>query len=84
MKLHKLSSLDPVQTRQIRDMVNTCTAHDGTSLSFPFEEGELFLLVEEDRRILSSIAFVPVEEKLTTAPPSPILIFAGRGFLRIS
>ena len=49
MKLHKLSSLDPIRTKEIRDMVNICTAHDGTSLSFPFEDGELFLLIEEDR-----------------------------------
>ena len=84
MKLHKLSSLDPIRTKEIRDMVNICTAHDGTSLSFPFEDGELFLLIEEDHRILSSIAFVPVEESSTTAPPSPILIFADRDFFRIS
>lgn len=80
MKLHKLPSLDPVQTRQIREMVNTCTAHDGTSLSFPFEEGELFLLVEEDRRILSSIAFVPVEEKLYDCSAFTHPDFRGQGF----
>lgn len=80
MKLHKLFSLDPVQTRQIREMVNTCTAHDGTSLSFPFEEGELFLLVEEDRRILSSIAFVPVEEKLYDCSAFTHPDFRGQGF----
>ncbi len=80
MKLHKLSSLDPIRTKEIRDMVNICTAHDGTSLSFPFEDGELFLLIEEDHRILSSIAFVPVEEKLYDCSAFTHPAFRGQGF----
>ena len=80
MKLHKLSSLDPIRTKEIRDMVNICTAHDGTSLSFPFEDGELFLLIEEDHRILSSIAFVPVEEKLYDCSAFTHPDFRGQGF----
>ena len=80
MKLHKLSSLDPIRTKEIRDMVNICTAHDGTSLSFPFEDGELFLLIEEDHRILSSIAFVPVEEKLYDCSAFTHPNFRGQGF----
>lgn len=80
MKLHKLSSLDSIRTKEIRDMVNICTAHDGTSLSFPFEDGELFLLIEEDHRILSSIAFVPVEEKLYDCSAFTHPAFRGQGF----
>ena len=80
MKLHKLSSLDPIRTKEVLDMVNICTAHDGTSLSFPFEEGALFLLVEEDHRILSSIAFVPVEEKLYDCSAFTHPDFRGQGF----
>ena len=67
MKSYCVSSLDSFRKDQIQTMVNTCTAHDHTSLSFPFEDASLFLFSEYDRRTVSAIAFVPV-----SAPPLQI------------
>ena len=62
MKSYCVSSLDSFRKDQIQTMVNTCTAHDHTSLSFPFEDASLFLFSECDGRIVSAIAFVPVDD----------------------
>lgn len=79
MKLHKISSLDSSQIQQIQTMVNTCTGHDKTSLSFPFDEAELFLFIEEGRAVISSIAFVPVDENLYECSAFTHPDFRGQG-----
>ena len=59
MKLHRVHSLDSSQIRQLQTMVNKCTDSDGTRLSFPFDEADLFLYFEHDGSIVSAIAFIP-------------------------
>ena len=60
-------------------MVNTCTAHDHTSLSFPFEDASLFLFSEYDGRIVSAIAFVPVDDLLFECSAFTDPEFRGQG-----
>ena len=48
MKLHRVHSLDSSQIRQLQTMVNKCNDSDGTRLSFPFDEADLFLYFEHD------------------------------------
>ena len=79
MKLHKVSSLDSSQIRQIQTMVNTCTNTDGTSLSFPFEEADLFLYFEHAGAIVSAIAFIPMEDLLYECSAFTDPGFRGQG-----
>ena len=80
MKLHRISSLDPSRAGQIRSMVNICTEHDKTSVSFPFAEAELFLYIEHDHTVISVIAFVPVEKLLYECSAFTHPDFRGHGF----
>lgn len=79
MKLHKASSLDSSQIGQIQTMVNKCTNMDGTSLSFPFEESDLFLYFEHDGAIVSAIAFIPMEDLLYECSAFTDPEFRGQG-----
>ena len=45
MKLHRVHSLDSSQIRQLQTMVNKCNDSDGTRLSFPFDEADLFSIL---------------------------------------
>ena len=80
MKLHKVSSLEPSRISQIRSMVNICTEHDKTSVSFPFDEAELFLFIEHGSAVISAIAFVPVEKQLYECSAFTHPDFRGQGF----
>ena len=75
MKLHRVHSLDSSQIRQLQTMVNKCNDSDGTRLSFPFDEADLFLYFEHGGSIVSAIAFIPIEG-LLNALPSRIRSFA--------
>lgn len=79
MKSYCVSSLDSFRKDQIQTMVNTCTAHDHTSLSFPFEDASLFLFSEYDGRIVSAIAFVPVDDLLFECSAFTDPEFRGQG-----
>ena len=79
MKSYCVSSLDSFRKDQIQTMVNTCTAHDHTSLSFPFEDAALFLFSEYDRRTVSAIAFVPVDDLLFECSAFTDPEFRGQG-----
>ena len=79
MKSYCVSSLDSFRKDQIQTMVNTCTAHDHTSLSFPFEDASLFLFSEYDRRTVSAIAFVPVDDLLFECSAFTDPEFRGQG-----
>ncbi len=79
MQLHKVSSFDSSQTRQIQTMVNKCTASDGTRLSFPFDEASLFLYFEHDGAIVSAIAFIPMEDLLYECSAFTVPEFRGQG-----
>lgn len=76
MKLHRVHSLDSSQIRQLQTMVNKCSDSDGTRLSFPFDEADLFLYFEHDGSIVSAIAFIPIEGLLYECSPSRIRSFA--------
>ena len=80
MKLHRVHSLDSSQIRQLQTMVNKCTDSDGTRLSFPFDEADLFLYFEHDGSIVSAIALTILPELLRAcsmnALPSRIRSFA--------
>lgn len=80
MKLNKVSSLDLSRTEQIKNLVNICTDHDKTSVSFPFDEAELFLFVEDDHAVISAIAFVPVEKGLYECSAFTRPDFRSQGF----
>ena len=75
MKLHRVHSLDSSQIRQLQTMVNKCTDSDGTRLSFPFDEADLFLYFEHDGSIVSAIAFIPIEGLLYECSAFTELIF---------
>ena len=79
MKSYCVSSLDSFRKDQIQTMVNTCTAHDHTSLSFPFEDASLFLFSEYDGRIVSAIAFIPIEGLLYECSAFTDPEFRGHG-----
>lgn len=79
MKLHRISSLDSSQTRQIQTMVNKCTDADGTRLSFPFDEASLFLYFEQGGSIVSAIAFIPMEDLLYECSAFTDPEFRGQG-----
>ena len=79
MKSYCVSSLDSFRKDQIQTMVNTCTAHDHTSLSFPFEDASLCLFSEYDGRIVSAIAFVPVDDLLFECSAFTDPEFRGQG-----
>ena len=79
MTLHKVSSLDSFQIHQIRTMVNACTDADGTSLSFPFDEAELFLYFEHEDSIVSAIAFISLEDLLYECSAFTDPEFRGQG-----
>lgn len=79
MKSYCVSSLDSFRKDQIQTMVNTCTAHDHTSLSFPFEDASLFLFSEYDRHTVSAIAFVPVDNLLFECSAFTDPEFRGQG-----
>ena len=79
MKSYCVSSLDSFRKDQIQTMVNTCTAHDHASLSFPFEDASLFLFSEYDGRIVSAIAFVPVDDLLFECSAFTDPEFRGQG-----
>ena len=79
MKLHKVSSLDSSQTRQIQTMVNKCTDADRTRLSFPFDEASLFLYFEQGGSIVSAIAFIPMEDLLYECSAFTDPEFRGQG-----
>ncbi len=79
MKLHKIYSLDSSQIQQIKTMVNACTDADGTSLSFPFDEADLFLYFEHNGSIVSAIAFIPLEDLLYECSAFTDPEFRGQG-----
>lgn len=79
MKLHRVHSLDSSQIRQIQTMVNKCTDSDGTRLSFPFDEADLFLYFEHDGSIVSAIAFIPIEDLLYECSAFTDPEFRGQG-----
>ena len=80
MKLHRVHSLDSSQIRQIQTMVNKCTDSDGTRLSFPFDEADLFLYFEHDSSVVSAIAFIPIENLLYECSAFTDPQFRGQGF----
>ncbi len=79
MTLRKVSSLDSSQIQLIKTMVNACTDADGTSLSFPFDEADLFLYFEHNGAIVSAMAFIPVEDLLYECSAFTDLEFRGQG-----
>ena len=79
MKLHRVHSLDSSQIRQLQTMVNKCNDSDGTRLSFPFDEADLFLYFEHDGSIVSSIAFIPIEGLLYECSAFTDPEFRGHG-----
>ena len=79
MKLHRVHSLDSSQIRQLQTMVNKCTDSDGTRLSFPFDEADLFLYFEHDGSIVSAIAFIPIEGLLYECSAFTDPEFRGHG-----
>ena len=79
MTLHKVSSLDSSQIQHIKTMVNACTDADGTSLSFPFDEADLFLYFEHEGAIVSAMAFIPVEDLLYECSAFTDPKFRGQG-----
>ena len=79
MKLHRVHSLDSSQIRQLQTMVNKCTGSDGTRLSFPFDEADLFLYFEHGGSIVSAIAFVPVDDLLFECSAFTDPEFRGQG-----
>ena len=79
MKLHRVHSLDSSQIRQLQTMVNKCNDSDGTRLSFPFDEADLFLYFEHDGSIVSAIAFVPVDDLLFECSAFTDPEFRGQG-----
>lgn len=79
MNLHTVSSLDPSQIQQIKNLVNACTDADETSLSFPFDEADLFLYFEHEGSIVSAMAFIPVEDLLYECSAFTDPKFRGQG-----
>lgn len=79
MTLRKVSSLDSSQIQQIKTMVNACTDADGTSLSFPVDEADLFLYFEHEDAIVSAMAFIPVEDLLYECSAFTDPEFRGQG-----
>ena len=79
MQLHKVSSLNASQVEQIKKLVHACTAADGTRLSFPFDDADLFLFFEHDGRIVSAIAFIPMDDLLYECSAFTDPEFRGQG-----
>ena len=48
MKLTASAALSQEQKRQAKELASLCRSHDGSSLSFPLEDGEFFVLICED------------------------------------
>lgn len=62
MPLEKFSVLNPDRKALVRSLAAHCCAADGTSLSFPEEDAELYLLYyAENGCLLSAAAFSPEE-----------------------
>ena len=76
MKLHRVHSLDSSQIRQLQTMVNKCTDSDGTRLSFPFDEADLFLYFEHDGSIVSAIALTILPELLRAFSTYRMLVYS--------
>ena len=76
MKLHRVHSLDSSQIRQLQTMVNKCTDSDGTRLSFPFDEADLFLYFEHDGSIVSAIGLTILPELLRAFSSYRMLVYS--------
>ena len=76
MKLHRVHSLDSSQIRQLQTMVNKCTGSDGTRLSFPFDEADLFLYFEHGGSIVSAIALTILPELLRAFSTYRMLVYS--------
>ena len=62
MRLFTVQTLSPSQKNALASLVSRCQDAEGLSLSFPFEEGSLFLFLEEKNNVWAAMAFTPLWE----------------------
>ena len=64
MKLTASAALSQEQKRQAKELASLCRSHDGSSLSFPLEDGEFFVLICEENVLACALGFCRMEPHL--------------------
>ena len=64
MKLTASAALSQEQKRQAKELASLCCSHDGSSLSFPLEDGEFFVLICEENVLACALGFCRMEPHL--------------------
>ena len=82
MKLTASAALSQEQKRQAKELASLCRSHDGSSLSFPLEDGEFFVLICEENVLACALGFCRMEPISWRSPPSPGQSFAARASSR--
>lgn len=79
MAIHMTSILNTAQKEQIQSLVDACRKKEPVTLSFPFDDADLYVLYEEDGQICSACAFMKEDEETYECSAFTAPIFRRRG-----
>ena len=63
MNIYDFPQLPQKEMQQISLIMEQCRSLHGLTLSFPFEDGDLFLIYKYENQVVSAMALCEMEEK---------------------